>query len=171
MFENVDESLEMINTAGIFIGKVQISNAIEAKINKQDDIVALNQLFADEKFLHQTKISHNNQLVAELYDLNLTELTQQFEQYKKITARIHYHIPIHQKHFKETFLGASQTAIETTLNFIANKLSYTPKLEIETYTWLNFIENSEQQTNQLHQGLQQEFLWLEQALLTRNLLT
>ena len=170
MNENIEQSLSQINQAGIYIGKIQISNAIKATLNDQQSVTALTQLFQDQKFLHQSKIFNNNQFVAAVADLNEVELSQLLTAQQQITANIHYHIPIHQTEFSQAFLSSTQVAITTTLDFVKNQLSYQPYLEIETYTWLNLIADNHQQTFNLHQGLAAEFTWLEQALADRGLI-
>jgi len=187
MNENIAEVLEQITQNGITIGKIQISNAVNAEIKTKDDIEQLTTLFKDEKFLHQTKVFHHNKLIAELDDLSEQALLEQFEQLElldqhgtsdgnTLTAKIHYHIPINQTEFSQPFLSSTQHAIEETLDFLVQYLKngehQIPYLEIETYTWLNFLsEQSEaNRTSTLHNGLVDEFTWLENALTQRNLL-
>ena len=106
----------------------------------------------------------------QLPDLSKPALSELLQQYKSITAKIHYHIPIHQTQLPQAFLSSTQAAIVATLDFLTATPNCQPYLEIETYTWLNFIADNNQQTNTLHQGLVAEFTWLEAALLARNLL-
>lgn len=175
MNENINDSLNKITKAGIQIGKIQISNAINAELSSIEDIDELTTLFKDEKFLHQTKVFQNNNPVAELSDLSKSELLALFTQVNTpLTAKIHYHIPINQTALPKTFLTSTQAAILNTLDFIQDNPNCRPYLEIETYTWLNLI-NSQMGDNRnknstLHQGLIAEFTWLEKALTQRKLL-
>jgi hypothetical protein len=192
MGENITESLQSITQAGIQIGKIQISNAVKANLQNSSQIDQLTQLFADKKFLHQTKVFIDNQMVNELPDLDGSSLQQASAQYFKsdidakqtqgLQATIHYHIPVNQTgaDLPLDFLSATQRAILQTLDFLRDNPAYRPFLEIETYTWLNFLQpGSEQEINQeyaqdktqrLHAGFAAEFSWLEQALKERGLL-
>ena len=173
MNENIKQSLTKIAQAGIEIGKIQISNAVHAELNSAEDISELTTLFKDIKFLHQTKVFQQDTLLAELADLNEQALLTVFNDYQSnlpLTAKIHYHIPINQTALPKPFLSSTQAAILSTLDFLKVTPSCRPYLEIETYTWLNLIDNNSQQSQTLHQGLVAEFTWLEQALTERNLL-
>ncbi|MGJ8692874.1 MAG: metabolite traffic protein EboE [Thalassotalea sp.] len=170
MNENIGKSLTKINQAGIYIGKIQISNAVQATLTDQQSVTELTTLFQDAKFLHQSKIFHGDKYHTELADLNQTELAAIVAKQPELTANIHYHIPIHQTVFEQAFLSSTQTAIMATLDFVKNQLNYQPYLEIETYTWLNLIAKNSKQSFNLHHGLAAEFTWLEQALTERNLL-
>jgi len=172
MNENIEQSLTIITQAGIEIGKIQISNAVNAELTSINDIAELTSLFKDVKFLHQTKVFQQNNLLVELADLNEQALLTVFNEHLDalpLIAKIHYHIPVNQNTLPKPFLSTTQTAILSTLDFLQTTPSCRPYLEIETYTWLNLIDNNSQQT--LHQGLVAEFKWLEQALAERNLLT
>lgn len=171
MNEDILASLTNIHQAGIYIGKIQVSNAIKATLSSELDVEALCQQFADEKFLHQSKVFCQQQLVAELADLNAEQLLTIQAQYGDIDVFIHYHIPINQDCFSQPYLASTQGAILTTLDFVKQQLSYQPYLEIETYTWLNLIAPDKQQNFNLHQGLLAEFSWLEQQLARSQLLT
>ncbi|WP_158968864.1 metabolite traffic protein EboE [Paraglaciecola sp. L3A3] len=177
MGENITESLQQITYSGIQIGKIQISNAIQANIDSIEQVQQLTELFADKKFLHQTKVFINNELVEELADLSFEQLEQARERktnedLHSITATIHYHIPVNQNaaDLPLSFVSATQGAILQTLDFLQTHQQYRPFLEIETYTWLNFLQQEIDKNASLHAGFAAEFSWLEQALLQRNML-
>jgi hypothetical protein len=180
MNENIYESLTMIESAGIRVCKIQISNALSAKISCEQQITQLTELFFDDKFLHQTKIvtptksSAQEQKITALADLSLPSLTAAFNQ-NKITSpdlqiKIHYHIPIHQMIFSLDFLSSTQYAILQALDYLNSHDQCRPVLEIETYTWLNFVSNDNEQNNALITGLVDEFTWLQTELTERDLL-
>lgn len=178
MNENIKQSLTKITQAGIEIGKIQISNAVNAQLTSAEQVSELTTLFKDVKFLHQTKVFQQDTLLAELADLNEQALLTVFNDYQDalpLTAKIHYHIPVNQTALPKPFLSSTQAAILSTLNFLQATPSCRPYLEIETYTWLNLIDHDSQQAQTLqqtlHQGLVAEFNWLEQALAERNLLS
>ncbi|MCF2946925.1 metabolite traffic protein EboE [Paraglaciecola aquimarina] len=185
MGESIVDSLQAITLAGIQIGKIQISNAVKATIQTRSQIEQLTKLFADNKFLHQTKVFSHNKLIDELPDLDMASLekvrlncsdSQANNNELGIEATIHYHIPVNQSaaDLPLDFLSATQSAILQTLDFLQVNPRIRPFLEIETYTWLNFLQqdNAQQQTKtqRLHSGFAAEFSWLEQALIERNLL-
>lgn len=173
MNEDITQSLKKITNAGIEIGKIQISNAVNAELSSVKDINELTALFKDIKFLHQTKVFEQGKLLVELADLDEHALLTVFNKHNSIlplTAKIHYHIPINQTELPKAFLTTTQAAILATLDFLQATPKCKPYLEIETYTWLNLLHSKRQQTQQLHQGLAAEFTWLEQALAERNLL-
>lgn len=182
MGENITESLQSITQAGIQIGKIQISNAVKANLQNSSQVAQLTQLFADKKFLHQTKLFSDEKMLQELPDLDCDSLQQASEQYIKsdldgkyaqgIQATIHYHIPVNQSggDLPLDFLSATQDSILQTLDFLQNNSDHRPFLEIETYTWLNFLQQGQDKTQRLHAGFAAEFSWLEQALKERDLL-
>ncbi len=181
MGEHISQSLQQIEQAGIALGKIQISNAVQARLSSTEHIEQLTATFADTKFLHQTKVFVDGQFTRSLADLSAQALEHTrvscMEQHSSIDARIHYHIPINQsaEDLPLTFLSATQEAIFCTLDFLQNKILHTPNapmpyLEVETYTWLNFLQGKVDKTARLHQGFVAEFSWLEQALRARNLL-
>ncbi|GLR71795.1 xylose isomerase [Agaribacter marinus] len=183
MGEDIRASLQAIHSLGIVIAKIQVSNALTARVATNEDIEALTQLFSDEKFLHQTKVFSSGRQTTAIADLNREDLIALLESASgdycnnidantSIEARIHYHIPIN--HAEENLplpnLGTTQRAILTALDFVSEHLPYAPHLEIETYTWLNLLSKEKDKKLALHSGLIAEFDWLEQALFARNLL-
>ena len=180
MNENIYESLTAIENAGIRVCKIQISNALSAQISCEQQVTQLTELFFDDKFLHQTKIltprtnSGQEQKITALADLSLPSLTAAFNQSKSanpdLQIKIHYHIPIHQMSFSLDFLSSTQYAILQALDYLNSHEQCRPVLEIETYTWLNFVSNENDQNNALITGLVNEFTWLQTELTERGLL-
>lgn len=181
MGEHISQSLQQIEQAGIALGKIQISNAVQARLSSTEQIEQLTATFADTKFLHQTKVFVDGKFTRSLDDLSAQALEHTrvscTERHSSIDARIHYHIPINQsaEDLPLTFLSATQEAIFSTLDFLQNRVLHAPNapmpyLEVETYTWLNFLQGKADKTARLHQGFVAEFSWLEQALRARNLL-
>lgn len=173
MGEDISLSLQQITNAGIKLGKIQISNAVKASLHNKQQATQLTELFADNKFLHQTKVFEQGQFQQALTDLALAPLVQVLEQCQgKIETTIHYHIPVNQSatDLPLPFLQATQYAILQTLDFLQQHPEHRPFLEIETYTWLNFLQQGLNKTERLHQGFELEFNWLESALESRGLL-
>jgi sugar phosphate isomerase/epimerase len=180
MNENIYQSLTVIETAGIRICKIQISNALSAQITTQQQIKQLTDLFFDIKFLHQTKVFLSNktkrqdQNIIALADLSLADLRAIFNQSKstssELQVKIHYHIPIHQMSFSLDFLSSTQYAILQALDYLNSHEQCRPVLEVETYTWLNFVSDKDDQNKALITGLVNEFTWLQTELVKRGLL-
>lgn len=180
MNEDIYESLTAIENAGIRVCKIQISNALSAHISCERQITQLTELFFDDKFLHQTKIVTPTKSIAQeqkmtaLADLSLPSLTAAFKKSNsaspELQIKIHYHIPIHQMSFSLGFLSSTQFAILQALDYLNSHEQCRPVLEIETYTWLNFVSNDNDQNNALITGLVSEFMWLQQQLTKRDLL-
>ncbi|AWB67419.1 hypothetical protein C2869_13650 [Saccharobesus litoralis] len=177
MYESLADSLQQITTAGITLGKIQISNAVFGKINKASDIAALCSTFKDPKFMHQCKLRLPDGNIISVADLNKTVLTTTFvRNVQGFDCTLHYHVPIHCTHLNcrgtNHQLETTQHAILDTLDFLANNPAIRPHLEIETYTWLNLLADGQSKVAQtdLIQGLLAEFTWLESAMSDRNLL-
>ncbi len=173
MGEDIGESLHAITQAGIQLGKIQISNAVKAVVSNTEQIQELTAVFSDKKFLHQTKVFKQGKLVQALPDLDYSSLNRVLENTdEQLEARIHYHIPVNQgaSDLPLDCLNGTQEAILQTLDFLKKMPSQRPYLEIETYTWLNFLAAKTDKTQSLHNGFVAEFSWLEAQLKQRNLL-
>ncbi len=178
--EDIQQSLTEVETAGIRICKIQISNALSAQISTEQQINQLTDLFFDARFLHQTKIfslgksQGKTQNITALADLSLAGLLAVFNQTEspspKLQVKIHYHIPIHRTNFSLDFLSSTQYAILQALDYLNSHDQCRPVLEIETYTWLNFLSDKDDQNKALITGLANEFNWLQTELAKRGLL-
>jgi hypothetical protein len=130
--------------------------------------------------LHQTKVFLSNntkrqdQNIIALADLSLADLRAIFNQSKstssELQVKIHYHIPIHQMSFSLDFLSSTQYAILQALDYLNSHEQCRPVLEVETYTWLNFVSDKDDQNKALITGLVNEFTWLQTELVKRGLL-
>lgn len=179
MHEDIKTSLEQIQNAGIQICKIQISNAISATLKNKQQVEALCQLLNDQKFLHQCKVKPSNQTdAAELIhiaDLNQAELNQVLTQQtdEPLNCTVHYHVPIHLTQIKLTdtqHINTTQTGILACLDYLQSQTQFKPYLEIETYTWLQYLTSQAQASFDLTLGLAEEFEWLETQLNKRHLL-
>ena len=61
-------------------------------------------------------------------------------------------------------IATTQQAIIATLNFLQTNPQLKPKLEVETYTWLNFVEDNTLSSGDLVVGLTQELEFLQQQM-------
>jgi hypothetical protein len=194
LHEDIPQSLHDIEAAGIRICKIQISNAVSANISTLEQVITLNELFCDAKFLHQTKVypvssGVSSTPIIALPDLSVNTLTHHLTAHHPAInieknestsssetiptaydVRVHYHIPINQQTFPVEFLSSTQHAIVDALTYLQKNDTCRPLLEIETYTWLNFLTEEDNQEAALISGLHQEFIWLEAELTKRKLL-
>ncbi|WP_016954517.1 metabolite traffic protein EboE [Catenovulum agarivorans] len=171
LFEDIQYSLTQITQAGIQLVKVQISNAISADLSVEGMAEKLTSIFADKKFLHQCKVKQADGGLSVINDLSLAALKQAQADHlntaAKLECRIHYHVPIHLQKIAlsaDIEIATTQQAIIATLNFLQTNPQLKPKLEVETYTWLNFVEDKTLSSGDLIVGLTQELEFLQQQM-------
>ena len=130
-FEEPEDSLSRFRSAGIELGKVQISAALRVPLaSDRTDLKSDLESFAESTYLHQVvarrsdgSLSHYEDLPEALPDLAATEDEE---------WRIHYHVPIFVDRYERLF--STQRDIVATLKWILRERAC-PHLEIETYTW------------------------------------
>jgi len=167
MFEDCYDSLSRIHAAGIKIGKIQISSALQ--LNTPEDSDARNSLagFIEDKYLHQSRcIDDSGQL------LKVMDLDQAFTDFPRAGAwRTHFHVPIQAETLISDGLGTTQREIGRTLDFLRDNPGIHPHLEVETYTWTALPEEIRPKDNDMMiDGLTAELQWLESEMQSRRLL-
>jgi hypothetical protein len=169
MFETPAAILKSYDALGIQIGKVQISSALKLDLfqgtlqNGQTPDTVLAPL-TDDKYLHQvigiTKQGQKivwNDLPEAISDWKQQCLSGHF--------RIHYHVPLFQKHFY---------GMETTQNHIielfklAQSRFITSHWEVETYTW-EVLPKTEELSSNISHLITREINWVIQELQKCNL--
>lgn len=168
MFEDIADSLNRLLKAGIVIGKIQISSALELhKPNTSANKELLRQ-FAEPKYLHQVRTQQDGKV------LGVTDLINAFDTNNFPDTqpwRVHFHVPIQSTSLAQQELGTTQAAILEVLDFLTATPSCRPHLEVETYTWQVLPAALRPQNDQaLIAGLTAELAWLERAMSDRNLL-
>ena len=167
MFEDCYDSLNRITDAGINIGKIQISSALELKT--PDDSGARNSLagFIEDKYLHQSRCIDTSERLLKVMDLD-----QAFTDFPKNRAwRTHFHVPIQAETLISDGLGTTQQEICRTLDFLRDHPEIHPHLEVETYTWTALPEEIRPKNNRMIiDGLTAELQWLESQMQSRSLL-
>lgn len=133
-FEDVAQSIQDLEQAGIRIVKVHITCAIELDDPKSnhDGRQALAN-YVEPRYLHQTTAKTDTGNVLRVLDLSETlalEPTQEMLNVKK--WRIHFHVPVDAESIGP--LSTTRADLKLALKSVA-KLSYAPHLEVETYTW------------------------------------
>ena len=167
MFEDSYTALESIHTAGIHVGKIQFSSALQ--LEQPANPAARDALagFIEEKYLHQSRcLDANNQL------LKVMDLDEAFTAFPDNRPwRVHFHVPIQAETLIHEGLGTTQPEIGRTLDFLRDYRDVHPHLEVETYTWTALppsIRPSDE--NSMVKGLTTELQWLEQQMQQRGLL-
>jgi hypothetical protein len=133
-YEEPQSVFARLQSAGIKIGKIQISAAIQVKIpadvEKRSLIVERLRPFAESTYLHQVIERRSDSTLHHYPDL-ITALPH-LEQSLAEEWRIHFHVPIFIHDYQ--ILQSTQDDIATVLHLLKtnNACSH---LEIETYTW------------------------------------
>ncbi|MEC4985730.1 MAG: metabolite traffic protein EboE [Oscillatoria sp. PMC 1068.18] len=133
-YEEPNQVFQLLQTAGIKIGKIQISAAIKvnlpAELEGRKKIQQRLSPFAESTYLHQVierlvngRFSHYQDLVTALPYLENTSAKE---------WRTHFHVPIFIADYH--LLQSTQDDIVTVLNILQNN-PVCNHLEIETYTW------------------------------------
>ncbi|PQO44514.1 metabolite traffic protein EboE [Blastopirellula marina] len=164
MFEDQLTVLEKYAAAGILIGKVQISSAIEIRFadltpEQRQEVLSEVSRFAEDRYLHQTTVrdAAGNLRFYEDLPYVLNEAAQNVPQEE--TWRIHFHMPIYLDQF-----GLLRTTQAQIYDFLSEIKRY-PEIrhfEVETYAWSVLPEDLRHQ--ELAAGIAQEIQWLRQQL-------
>lgn len=162
MCEDQSAVLSQYAAAGISVGKVQISSAIEVdfqSLSEEDRHAATQRLeqFAEDRYLHQTMVetpSGERKLYEDLPPL-LNSLTGEPEG----IWRIHFHMPIYIDAF-----GPLRTTQGQILDLLRQKELLAPikHFEVETYAWT--VLPPELRQEELAAGIATEIDWLKQQL-------
>lgn len=163
MHESAADNLCGLRSAGIRIGKVQVSSALEI------DFEALNepqrgsawarlQAFSEPRYLHQTMVYLAGQEARYFADLPLALADPTVAQRGCWT--VHFHVPISEQYAGE--LGTTQAAIGQFINQVHAQQWWPTHWEVETYAW-NVLP-AELQSADLADGIARELRTLEQWL-------
>jgi len=169
MFEEPIQSLTQIRAAGITVGKIQISSALELKQPLNVDPEKVLHDYAEPRYFHQVRSrSQDGTLVG---SMDLPDLFNKKTFPRLHSWRIHFHIPIQVTTTQENTLGTTQNSILRVLNYIQHHPDFHPHLEIETYTWQVLPPALRPTTNaNLQKGLVEEINWLEKSMYDLDLL-
>ncbi|MCB1858883.1 MAG: metabolite traffic protein EboE [Gammaproteobacteria bacterium] len=169
MFENASDALTEITRAGIPVGKIQISSALELANPDQQSGRERLGAFAEPRYLHQVRTRDQRRLLQGTMDLPEALADRTLPRHSP--WRIHFHLPIQTALLADGELGTTQTAILDVLDHLSENPGMHPHLEVETYTW-QVLPLSLRPSNDdgLHQGLGNELRWLEVEMDRRGLL-
>ena len=132
-FEQPREAMDRIRAAGIKIGRIQLSSALDVAVPcdpaRVTAVRARLRAFADTTYLHQVVERRPSGL---RHYLDLPDALEAPAAREASHWRIHFHVPLFASHYGE--LGSTQSYVA---DVIAHALATgaTRHLEIETYTW------------------------------------
>ncbi len=165
MNESQTESLFALRNAGIGVGKVQVSAAIEVPwrgVSAIQRSEMLQQLrgFAEDRYLHQTGCVREDGTFELIEDL--PELMQQGPRPHDDTWRIHFHMPIHLE--QAGALRTTQREILACFDTLKQPSApdWTGHFEVETYAWSVLPPSLRPAT--LAVGIALELQWLAEAI-------
>ncbi|MEH2311435.1 MAG: metabolite traffic protein EboE [Nostoc sp.] len=155
-YEQPQSVFARLQSAGIKIGKIQISAAIKVKIpaevEKRSLIVERLRPFAESTYLHQVIERRSDGTLAHYPDL-ITALPN-LEKSLAEEWRTHFHVPIFIHDYQ--ILQSTQDDIATVLHLLKTN-NACQHLEIETYTW--DVLPSEMKIDLLT-SIQREYEWV-----------
>ena len=156
MFESQRDAIDAYRSAGIEIGKVQISSCPEARLIEEEgreSAVAALREFIEPRYMHQAVVRDLDGNCAFYNDLPEALDSKDLAG----TLRVHFHVPV----FAESLgvLKTTQHEITECIKALGEEL---PPLEVETYAWGVLPE--EHQPQELAQGIADELRWLRTIL-------
>lgn len=168
MFEDTYDVMRRIVEAGIHIGKIQLSSALELAQPGDDEARAVLADFAEPKYLHQSCSRDRQGRLHSVLDLD-----QAFAELPRDTPwRVHFHVPIQAQSLLCDGLGTTQAEIGQALDFLRDHPALHPHLEVETYTWGALPRAIRPRDEDgIVAGLGAELEWLETQMRQRDLLT
>ena len=149
MHERAEEAVLHYKNAGLSIGKVQLSSAIEVDFNSQHkpEVISDLQTIAEPRYLHQTTVCNGDEIkfFENLADLSLDQPSGLW--------RIHFHAPIHSHQLG--CLNTTQHDLEHSIPIL--KQAGATQWEVETYTWS--VMPSAMQDDDLIDSIAKEIAW------------
>ena len=132
-FERPIDAIDRLRAAGIKIGRIQLSSALDVTVPADPAAAAgvVDRLrpFADTTYLHQVVERRSSEL---RHYLDLPDALDAPAAAEPRAWRIHFHVPLFTADYGG--LGSTQTYVAEVLNH-AIATNVTRHLEIETYTW------------------------------------
>ena len=158
MFEPQSRALDRYAQAGIVVGKVQVSSAIEVDFESLNGSMAkdaIKQLtsFAEPRYLHQTNVrigdlaSFHEDLPLALQSLGTDDPSGRW--------RIHFHVPIYESSFG--LISSTQSQIVECIDWFESSAASGVHFEVETYAWNVMPESL--QPERLSAGIAKEIQW------------
>jgi len=166
MFDGQAASMDRLAAAGIGIGKVQVSSALDidfSAMDREQRAAALEHLgsFAEPRYLHQVSIRRRGDGPVDFVEdlpaaLASTASGDGAAELGRQQWRVHFHVPVHVERVGP--LGTTQGAIDDCLAAAARH--GVRHLEVETYAWSVLPESM--QPERLADGIAAELAWVLQ---------
>ena len=132
-FEPAVEAMNRIAAAGIKIGRVQLSSALDVPLSAdrhaRDRVAERLRAFADATYLHQVVEQRGGEL---RHYLDLPDALERGPDTGSTHWRIHFHVPLFTGEYD--LLGSTQGEVAEVIRHVL-RTGVTRHLEIETYTW------------------------------------
>lgn len=132
VYEKPEITFEKFAKAGIKVGKIQVSAALQVKLELDRDAIR-NQLaaFAESTYLHQVVGRKKDGDLVSYSDL--PEALGQLDSAVENEWRIHFHVPLFVEKYGQFF--STQSQIVEVLEYLKQNPALCKHLEVETYTW------------------------------------
>jgi len=168
MFESMPDALARLHGAGVHVGKIQVSSALEAASPAQARAALAR--YDEPRYLHQVRARPDAGGDA-AGTMDLAAALQPGELPEDVPWRVHFHVPIQAQTLADGALGTTRGEIGQVLDYLAREPAMRPQLEVETYTW-HVLPAAERPADDeaLVDGLAAELAWLESELSARDLL-
>jgi hypothetical protein len=161
MFEEQADVLRRYQEAGIEVGKIQVSAAVQMQLDdlaadERPAAIAQLRQFHEPRYLHQSVWRTTED---EEFFTDLAPALEAVEKHPQGELRTHFHVPIYLREFGR--LATTQEEILTCLA-AARETSACTHYEVETYAW-NVLPADLQQP-ELAAGIAREMQWCAEAL-------
>jgi sugar phosphate isomerase/epimerase len=173
-FEDCAGSLARLADAGVKVGKIQVSCALQIDHPSPAVLAGVARDFSEPRYLHQvrTLVPAGSGPAALTGRMDLPEALGDPGFPRTHPWRVHFHVPINTRALAQPGLSTTQAAIGAALDWLAGTTGPGPHLEVETYTWQVLpagLRPSDPAA--LTGGLVAELQWLEAQLHRRGMLS
>lgn len=172
MFEDQAAAVDCFATAGIRIGKVQVSSAVQvdfAQLSAGQGKKAAAELesFVEDRYLHQTSVWFPGDSAPRFFN-DLPDALRSVRRNGPLTGRwrVHFHVPIYLQLLDH--VGATRADIEQAFRALARQKAVS-HFEVETYAWSVLPRRLHQPT--LARGIALEMQWAAEELRRVGVLT
>ncbi len=134
-FELLPQTIDQLIDAGIRLNKIHMTNAVELR-NPSTNTAGRQALadFVEPRYLHQTYAKMKDGSVQQRLDLTLEDLQKNppDEFLQADVWRVHFHVPVYADQIGP--LHTTRSDLKAALQRVKS-MTYSPHLEVETYTW------------------------------------
>ncbi|MEM7456094.1 MAG: metabolite traffic protein EboE, partial [Planctomycetota bacterium] len=161
MFESQDLAIKTYAGAGIQVGKVQVSSAVEVDFRNCDQeelLLKKEQLrrFAEPRYLHQTSVRQDDGEILFYEDLHLALEAGPVSG----LWRVHFHVPVFVQSFEH--INTTQQDIFFLMSAMQEYQPETTDFEVETYAW-NVMPH-DLQAESVSESIAAELKWFQELI-------